>query len=484
MSTHERVVLAPASAVLKNAIAASHAFVLNDVSATPGGVFHSALPPAGDRAITVMTHAYRSRAGALDDAARPVIFFFNGGPGASSTPLHFEGFGPYRYVGSETGEHRFDVNPEGLLDVADLVFVDPVGTGLNGIPEAGSPHERWLTPQGDAMLNATVVRAWLERFRSLSAPVVLCGQSYGGFRVSLMTEHLDDVALCGLVLISPALNVTARIDAIGNDAVHIHTLPVMAVAAQHHGVATHAVSPLDVFHETARIARDEYASALQWGTALDAARARHMASMIGEWVGVSPAIVAERHLRLDPEWFMRELLASQGLRIGSLDVRKSGSNAPVADRPTNDPALVVGKGSGRAEGYLAQVFGIEPSRPYVGLSFEVNGRWSWHRDDDKRPAYWNAAASLASAMQRRPALNVLAACGIFDMSTPALATHHALSHGAIPRDRVRIIDLPAGHTAYDTPSNRAALAAGIRALLRTASQAVSSTGEGQAHDRH
>lgn len=416
--------------------------------------------------VTLSMHTYRVTA--RDGAPRPVLFFFNGGPGASSTPLHFQGFGPRLYAGSDDEDHRFVDNPDTLLGVADLVFVDPIGTGFNRQPadgEAGNPAERWLSPEGDARVCAAAIRAWVMRFGRDGTPVFLCGQSYGGFRVALMLPYLDDLNVTGVVLISPALDMSARANVHGNDRAYLYTFPTMAVAAQHHQITQPVMSPMAVYETTAFIARERYATALQWGNELDPARARAMATELSQWIGMPVQSILDRQLRVNAETYMREILAPLPLRIGSLDVRETGSLDAVAGRPTNDPSLVVSRSSGRTEGYFRQFFGHEAERPYVGLSFDVNGRWNWYAEDPLRRLYRSATGDLAESMQRRPHMRLLAACGIYDMSTPALATRHALGQCGIPAERVCILDFPGGHTVYDRSDNRASLSRAIRDLI-------------------
>lgn len=418
----------------------------------------------GEADISLSMHSY-----VMDSVEeRPVFFFFNGGPGASSTPLHFQGYGPYLHVGSDGRQHTFAQNDETLLDVADLVFVDPIGTGFNRIPlagEPGLPAERWLTPGGDAAACATAVRAWLKRYSRQAARVFLCGQSYGSARVSLMSVLLDEVELAGVVLISPGLSFTALTSEIGNDMPPILRLPTMAVAAHFHLGLNQGMSAMDVYRATCSFALNRYAMAIHLGNDLDEGIRRQVAEELSGWIGLPASVVLERGLKIDAEQFMTELLGKADKRIGSLDVRFIGSAAPVTDRPTNDPALVVGRSFGRTEAYMSKVFGLVSDSPYTGLSFEVNGRWAWHSDDAVRRFYHDATRELSEVLHRRPTLRVLAAAGIFDMSTPALATRHAMTRAAMPADRVEVVELLGGHTIYDATENRIALGKKLRSFL-------------------
>jgi carboxypeptidase C (cathepsin A) len=69
-------------------------------------------------------------------ASRPLMFSFNGGPGSASVWLHLGALGPRRVT--ITAEPTIPAPPFRLvdneatwLDRADLVFIDPVGTGFS-----------------------------------------------------------------------------------------------------------------------------------------------------------------------------------------------------------------------------------------------------------------------------------------------------------------------------------------------------------------
>lgn len=172
---------------------------------------------------------------AASSAPRPVMFLFNGGPGASSSPLHMSAFGPRRIVTDPvSGERAIHANPYSLLDQADLVFVDPVGTGFNRVLREGGDTP-YLSVHGDAAAMEHFVRHWLTTHDRLTSPLYLVGESFGGFRLATMCESISDLNVAGLALISPMLDASAAAAAPGNDLPHVFDLPPMAVAAWHHG---------------------------------------------------------------------------------------------------------------------------------------------------------------------------------------------------------------------------------------------------------
>ena len=76
-----------------------------------------------------------------DVSQRPIAFTFNGGPGSASVWLHLGAFGPRRVQMGDAGTllpppYKLIDNESSLLDVSDLVFIDPVSTGYSrAVPE-------------------------------------------------------------------------------------------------------------------------------------------------------------------------------------------------------------------------------------------------------------------------------------------------------------------------------------------------------------
>ena len=136
----------------------------------------------GQTAAVVVTYAYVARGST--GARRPVLFFFNGGPGASSSPLHMNAFGPRRIVG-KGDTARLENNPNSLLDVADLVFIDPPGTGAS-MPVKGADASSLFSVSGDAAAVADVVQRWRQANGRTDGPFALVGESYGTARALAM----------------------------------------------------------------------------------------------------------------------------------------------------------------------------------------------------------------------------------------------------------------------------------------------------------
>src|SRR5687768_1282266 len=212
------------------------------------------------------------------DPGRPVTFLFNGGPGSGSLWLHMGAFGPKRVAipsdARDDGAPPFLVldNPDSLLDVADIVFIDPVGTGFSRPLGKTEAKEYWGVTQ-DAKSVAEFIRIWLGENGRWSSPKFLGGESYGTTRSAAVVNQLEgafnDVSLNGVILISTILDFGAQSNMPGNEMPYILFLPSMAAAAYHHGKVADPPATIEAFVDEARaFAIGDYAAALLKGQRL------------------------------------------------------------------------------------------------------------------------------------------------------------------------------------------------------------------------
>jgi carboxypeptidase C (cathepsin A) len=146
------------------------------------------------------------------DPQRPLVFLFNGGPGASSIYLHMGAFSPKRARLHDDGTippppYQLVDNQHTLLDQADLVYVDPIGTGYSRAAKE-ELHKKYWSIKGDIEALAEFIRLYLNRYGRMTSPLFLCGESYGTFRVAGLADHLlsKNIAVSGLILVSAVLN--------------------------------------------------------------------------------------------------------------------------------------------------------------------------------------------------------------------------------------------------------------------------------------
>ncbi|MEL6238787.1 MAG: peptidase S10, partial [Pseudomonadota bacterium] len=144
------------------------------------------------------------------DTSRPVFFIYNGGPGSGSVWLQMGAFGPKRVAipsdARDDGAPPYPLldNPDSLLDVADLVFIDPPGTGFSYLTP-GTDKKKYYGLRQDARAVAKVIRRWINDNQRWSSPKYLGGESYGTTRTAMVVDELEgatynDVGLNGLIL--------------------------------------------------------------------------------------------------------------------------------------------------------------------------------------------------------------------------------------------------------------------------------------------
>jgi carboxypeptidase C (cathepsin A) len=121
-------------------------------------------------------------------ARRPLVFAFNGGPGSASVWLHLGVIGPRRAKplhGGRMPQPPFELvdNEYTWLDQADLVFIDPVGTGNSRAVKPALAEKFWSV-QGDVQSVGEFIRLYLTRYERWDSPLFLAGESYGTTRAS------------------------------------------------------------------------------------------------------------------------------------------------------------------------------------------------------------------------------------------------------------------------------------------------------------
>src|SRR5206468_4295633 len=155
---------------------------------------------------------------------RPVAFVFNGGPGASSSPLHFSGIGP------RVADHGAAANnPHSILDATDLVFIDPVGTGFSRPYSTEVGKQFYWSLNGDAASVKEVIARWLREKGRESSPRYLIGESYGTTRIGAILSNHKDLKFDGIVLISAVGGSSTR-----DDLAYERNIPSMVVSAWYH----------------------------------------------------------------------------------------------------------------------------------------------------------------------------------------------------------------------------------------------------------
>lgn len=413
------------------------------------------------------------------DTSRPVFFIYNGGPGSGSVWLQMGAWGPKR-VGipsdaRDDGAPPYPLldNPDSLLDVADLVFIDPPGTGFSYLTKGTDP-EKYYGLRQDARAVAQVIRRWINDNGRWNSPKYLGGESYGTTRTAMVVDELEggtfnDVALNGLILVSTILDFAGREPTPGNEMAYIVTLPNMAAAAYYHGKAQ-ASSVEAIAEEARQFAIGPYATALLKGQDLPAAERAAVRRELSQLTGLSETYLDQANLRVTSQRFYKELLRDRGLTIGRLDARYTGRDYDNAgETPDNDPSFY-----GIDAGYTAAVnqwlregLGFETDREYQSIGREPGRHWDWSLGQGwGRNAYLNVAPFIGKAMRENSQLRLFNAQGWYDFATPFFGAEYSLNRFGIPQDRLTFKYYDAGHMMYVRDEDRVKLTADLREFIR------------------
>ncbi len=395
-------------------------------------------------------------------ATRPVCFAFNGGPGSSSIWLHLGALGPKRVVIREDGTmppppYTVTDNHESWFDQFDLVFIDPPHTGYS-ITAGEEARKKMLSVDGDVNALAECIRTWLGRHRRWSSPIYLAGESYGTTRGAALADKLQDsgVALCGLVLVSCAMDLQSLIFAPRNELPFALFLPGFAGAAQYHGQLKGrlAHSAADARAAAEEFVLEEYLAALHKGSALSGAAQQRVVKRVAELTGLAPALVEQKNHRITDETFFVQLLRDRGLIVGRLEARVTGPMAASRSYSWEfDPGIeaLVPPYTMAAHAYMSESLGVDVQARYEVLSMEAHKFWDWNRGEQKGNSFTSTSPDLSRALRRNPHLRVLVASGVYDLGTPYSASHWSLAQLDIPAQvhtRVTHHYYDAGHMMY------------------------------------
>lgn len=407
---------------------------------------------------------------------RPVTFLFNGGPGSASLWLQMGAFGPKRVAipsdARDDGAPPYPIldNPDSLLDVTDLVFIDPVGTGFSHAIGDTDPKDYWGVTK-DAKSVAAVIRKWLDENGRWNSPKYLGGESYGTTRSAAVVNELEgsynDVALNGVILISTVLDFGAGAETEGAELGYITTLPSMAVTALYHGKATGA-SAEALAQEARQFAIGPYAAFLLKGQKAGQDERAAVRRQLARFTGLSENYLDQADLRVTSGRFYKELLRDRGLTVGRLDSRYTGRDYDSAgETPDNDPSFYgIDAGyTAAANSYFRETIGYRPDRDYVTIGGVSDWDWKLAGGRDTN-AYLNVTPYLGRALRENSGLRIFVGQGWYDFATPFFAAEYALTRTGIPQDRVVYSYYDSGHMMYIRDQDRSKLSADVRAFIR------------------
>jgi len=406
------------------------------------------------------------REGVDDAGKRPILFAYNGGPGSASIWLHMGVLGPRRIpvVDTEvTGPAPFGAIENGysILDVADLVMMDPVGTGYAIAAGKGKGEEFWgVDPDIDAA--SQFIARFVTDNNRWKSPKFVLGESYGGIRTGgvaykLLTKY--GMGLNGVILVSPFMDAAAARDRFAMDLPHVLYLPTLAATAWYHNAIPDRPDDLPAFvDEVERFAVDDYAPALMKGSRIRPDERNAIIRKLSAYTGLSEQYLDHANLRVAHFAFTQELLRDQDLIVGRVDSRFKGRSLNRLGENMDYDPFGASVGPAFTAGfmhYYTNDLGFRQDRDYV-VAGGLWQNWNWLHTlpNGQQTLITNTAIDLATTMTLYPPMKVLVQQGYFDLATPHFVLEYVLDHmdlDAEQRARISVQMYEAGHMMYVHP---------------------------------
>ncbi len=398
--------------------------------------------------------------GVEDVAKRPITFAFNGGPGSASLWLHMGLLGPERIGVNDEGQldgipvaHRPNANS--ILDLTDLVFIDPVGTAYSrALP--GTQPEVFYTLDTDFASVGDFIRLYVSRNDRWASPKYLAGESYGTTRAVGVCDYLMStwhMNMNGLILVSSANDYGAIENYPGNEQPYVNFFPTYAAAAWYHGRAAQKyldMSLEQMLDEARAFAAGDYLSALYQGTRLADAQREDIATRMSEFIGLSKDYILKHDLRIAMEEFCPELLGDQKLMVGRLDSRYTAPIVPGdLGSGNNDPSAmgIIEAFTSVYSDYVSRELNYRTDREYEPLSDTINAKWQFGVDNRTIAQ----EETIRTCMSSNKFLKVWVLCGYYDLATPFFGAEWIFSHIFLNPEQAGNVSFtyyPAGHMFY------------------------------------
>ncbi len=369
--------------------------------------------------IAGLFYTYYQRTDVKDLSKRPLVISFNGGPGSASVWMHIAYTGPKILNIDDEGHpvqpYGIKDNPNTILDVADIVYVNPVNTGYSrAIDEMDdkTKSETFFGVNQDIEYLADWINSFVTRNNRWTSPKFLIGESYGTPRVSGLSLELQNshwMYLNGVILVSPTTLGIERGTAPGA----ANFLPYYTAAAWYHKKLPSDLQSKDlveILPEVEKYTIDELTPALSKGGNLPEAEKQKVAAQIARYSGLSEKVILQHNLRIPKRFFWKELLRDEGFNIGRLDSRYLGIDKEAA---------------GTRPDYAAELTSwLHSFTPAINYYFKnylnYNTDLKYNMFGPVRP--WDRSGNttgydLRQAMAQNPYLNVLVQSGYYDGGT-------------------------------------------------------------------
>ncbi|NAS13511.1 S10 family peptidase [Poritiphilus flavus] len=405
--------------------------------------------------IASLHYTYYTRNNVRDRASRPLLISFNGGPGSGSVWMHLAYTGPRVLNIDDEGypvqPYGVRQNPYSVLDVTDIVYVNPTNTGYSRtIPEMGKEVDRskFFGINADIKYLAEWLNTFVTRNNRWRSPKYIIGESYGGTRVmglSLALQNQQWMYLNGVIMVSPA---DYKVIRVGGPVSSALNLPYYTAAAWHQKALPQSLQSkdlLEILPEVEQYTIDKVIPAIAKGGFIDSTEKNEVAENMAKYSGLSKKEILDHNLDIPTAYFWKALLRDRGgYTVGRLDSRYLGLDKQLA---------------GNSPDYNSEItswlHSFTPAINYYlqeELKFKTDIKYNmfgpvrpWDNKDD------NTRDNLRQAMAQNPFLNVLVQSGYYDGATTyfnAKYTMWQIDPSGRMKDRFEFKGYRSGHMMY------------------------------------
>lgn len=414
---------------------------------------------AGTPTVNLVSTDY-VREGVVDTSKRPVIFAFAGGPSGPALAYHMRLFGPRQVFEVASKGKRSAVlrdNPDCLLDVADIVLIDPAETGFSRVL-AGGKRDDFYSVNGDTASIRQFMGAWLRKNGREQSPRFVAGGSYGSVRaVRIGWDSMTARPVDGLIMTANSLMLQEMVGVVGVAA----NLPTWAITAVYHGKAERAGrSDQQIVDEAYSFTINEYLPALARVQDLTPEARATMAAKLQAMTGLPAQSILAKDLVISRDDFMRDLLSADGAVLTDrYDGRKSAIGAVAEDGDDNANARLF-------KVYMADELKVRYPMDQYALRAPDTQNWDYRGPAGASRNDW--PGMIKEQMEANPRMRVFSANGLYDMQGVVGQARWLFSRTKLPRDRIILREYTGGHALYTDPATTTLIAQDIRKMIAEA----------------
>lgn len=455
--------------IVDSFITTKHSVTINGV-AIPYTAKAGTLPVWDEQGkpIASVFYTYYERSDVKDRASRPIVISFNGGPGTPSVWMEIGYTGPRILNVDDEGyplePYGLHDNPNSILDVADIVYVDPVNTGFSRKVSTDIPDTKFYGVNEDISYLADWINTFITRNNRWASPKFLIGESYGTTRVSGLALELQNkqwMYLDGVILVSPTELGIKRDGPVGQALM----LPYFAATAWYHKALAADLQNKDLtsmLPEVENFTINELIPALTKGSTLSDTEKRNIAAKMSHYSGLSTKVILQHNLDIPANFFWKELLRDKGFTIGRLDSRYRGIDRQDAgNSPDYNAELTSWLHSFTP---AINIYLREELNYKTDLKYNMFGSvWPWNDKNDR------TGENLRQAMAQNPNLHLLVQSGYFDGACDYFNAKYNLwqmDPGGKLKDRISWKGYRSGHMIYMRKEDRATTNDDLKNFIR------------------